>query len=65
MVDTVVITHPELPGREYATTRAQFESVWKGCGWQLKPDAATPAAKSSPVKAGTAAPAEPVTNKES
>jgi len=56
-MQTVIMTHPGLPGDERSvTTPEAFEQVWAGKGWELvKDSAAAPAAPTKPARTRKAA----------
>ncbi|MEV4437484.1 hypothetical protein AB0K09_00455 [Streptomyces sp. NPDC049577] len=66
MSQTVVLTHPELPGVEYACTRAQYEGVWQAAGWvENLPEGGDTPVPELPKRRAPIPPAEPVpTSKE-
>jgi len=61
-MQTVIMTHPGLPGDERSvTTPEAFEQVWSGKGWKLVKDspAAPPTPKKRPARKAAAPKSKP------
>lgn len=50
-VNTVNMTHPEIPDHTASATETAFERVWEPLGWQLESAAAPPPAPKAEPKA--------------